>query len=294
MKDYVLRAIDKEKNIRIFIASTTNLVEDARKIHNTTSTATAALGRTLTAAAIMGLMLKGEKDKVSINIKGDGPAKSILAVANSKGKVKGYIANPYVDLPLRKDGKLNVGMAVGKNGKISVIRDFGLKEPYIGQSNLVTGEIAEDLAQYFVYSEQQPSAVALGVLIDKDLSVKAAGGFILQVLPNIPEESLTKLEEKINNFKSISELINKGYKPEDILDDLLGDFDMEIKEKKEIKLECDCSRERLEEALISVGEEELTKILEEDGKAEVVCHFCNTKYQFDKQDLIKLIESVKK
>ncbi len=288
MKDYVIRALDKEKTIRMFIATTTNLVEKARKTHNTSAVCTAALGRTLTATGIMGFMLKGDKDKISMQIRGDGSIKTILAVSNSHGKVKGYVGNPLVELPTR-DGKLDVGKAVGKNGRIIVIKDLGLKEPYIGQSKLVSGEIAEDLTHYFAISDQQPSAVALGVLIEKDLSVRASGGYILQVLPNISEEALTKLENTLQNIEPVSQLIDKGYTPEDILDKVFGEFKMEVKEKLSISLECDCSKKRIEQALISLGEEELKNIIKEDGNAEVSCHFCNTKYQFDKEDILQIL-----
>ena len=288
MKDYVIRALDKEKTIRMFIATNTNLVEKARKIHNTSAVCTAALGRTLTAAGIMGFMLKGDKDKISMQIRGDGPIKTILAVSNRHGKVKGYVGNPSVELPT-KDGKLDVGKAVGINGRIIIIKDLGLKEPYIGQSKLISGEIAEDLTHYFAISDQQPSAVALGVLIDRDLSVKASGGYILQVLPNISEEALTKLENTLQNIEPVSQLIDKGYTPEDILDKVFGEFKMEIKEKLDISLECDCSKGRIEQALISLGEKELKNIIKEDGKAEVSCHFCNTKYQFDKEDILQIL-----
>lgn len=294
MNDYIIRALDKEKSIRVFIASTSNMVESARKIHNTTPVATAALGRTITAAGIMGVMTKGAKYKTSIQIKGNGPLKTILAVADNQGQVKGYVGNPYVELPLKKNGKLDVGNAVGKDGRVIIIKDLGLKEPYIGQSKLVSGEIAEDLSYYFASSEQQPSAVALGVLVDVDLTVRASGGYIVQVLPNISEELLNKLEERLSNVEPISRLIDKGYTPEDILDKVFGDFGMEIKEKNEISLTCDCSRERLEGALISIGEEELKSIIAEDGKAEVSCHFCNTSYTFNTDELNKLLDEAKK
>ncbi|WP_416198171.1 MAG: Hsp33 family molecular chaperone HslO [Sporanaerobacter sp.] len=289
MKDYVIRAIDKKGTIRVFVATTSNLVEKGRQIHNTTPTATAALGRTLTACVMMGLMMKGEKDTVSIQLRGDGPIKTIIAVSNSKGEVKGYVGNPLVDLPLKANGKLDVGRAVGNNGKIVVIKDIGMKEPYIGQSNLVSGEIAEDLTHYFAYSEQQPSAVNLGVLVDRDLSVKASGGYIVQLLPNTSEEDIDRLEEKIKNSESISSLIARGLKPEDILQKIFGDFEMEILERKEVAFKCDCSREKVESTLISLGKEEIKKIIEEDGKAEVVCHFCNKKYDFSEEDLKSLI-----
>jgi molecular chaperone Hsp33 len=293
MNDYIIRAVDKGKNIRIFIATTTNLVERARKIHNTSATATAALGRTITAAAIMGVMMKGERDKLTLKIKGNGSIGAILAVSDSQGNVKGYVENPVADLPSRADGKLNVGGIVGNIGSLTIIKDLGLRKPYIGQSNLVTGEIAEDLAQYFMISEQQPSVVALGVLVEKDLSVKAAGGFILQVLPDVDEAILTKVENKINNIQSISSLIDKGYTPEDILTNIFGELEMEIKDKKEIEYRCDCSKERLEGVLISVGEKELKTMIEEDGKAEVICHFCNTRYYFNKEELEELLVKAK-
>ncbi len=293
MKDYIIRAIDKDKSIRVFVANTTNMVNKARQIHNTTATTTAALGRLLTASSIMGVMLKEDNSKITLQIKSDGPVKSILAVANSKGIVKGYIQNPNVELPLRSDGKLNVGGAVGTEGKLVVIKDLGLKEPYIGQSNLVSGEIAEDIAQYFAISEQQPSAVALGVLVGKDFTVKSAGGFIVQVLPDISEENLTKLEGKIKSFNSVSRLIDEGNNLEDILYNLFGDFDIQIIDKTEVKLECDCSKERMEQALILLGEEEINKIIEEDEGAEISCRFCNTKYCFNKDELSKLLEYIK-
>lgn len=292
MKDYIIRATDKSANIRVFIAKTTSLVEEARKIHNTTPTATAALGRTLTATVIMGNMLKNENESVSVQFKGDGPLKTILAVSNNKGEVKGYIGDPTIDLPLKSNGKLDVGNAVGTNGKLIVIRDLGLREPYIGQSNLVTGEIAEDLTHYFAYSEQQPSAVALGVIVDKDLSVKASGGFIIQVLPEADEEVIKKLENKLSNVEPISQLIDRGYTPEEILQHIFSDFEMNIKDKSDANYRCDCSLERIERALISIGKDELTKIIEEDGKAELSCHFCNKKYQFDEQQLTSLLEEI--
>lgn len=290
MGDYVLRAMDKDGNIRVFVANTTSLVNKARAVHNTTPTASAALGRTLTAAVIMGITLKNERDKISLQIKGDGPIGTILAVANSKGEVKGYVDNPNVDLPLSENGKLNVGGAVGKNGKVTVIRDLGLREPYIGQSNIVTGEIAEDLASYFLFSEQQPSAVALGVLVDRDTSIKAAGGYIIQVLPGSSEEAISKLESNISKVSSVSKLIEQGLTPEEILSIICKGLNMEIKDKIQVKLDCDCSDERMEKALIAIGKQELEDIINEDGKAELVCHFCNKKYNFDINKLKELLE----
>lgn len=289
MQDYVIRAMDDEGNIRVFAAKTTNLVNNARNIHNTTPTASAALGRTLTAVTIMGTMLKNERETVSLQLKGDGPLGTVLAVANSKGEVKGYVSNPSVDLPLKNNGKLDVGGAVGQNGKVTVIRDYGLKEPYIGQSDIVTGEIAEDLANYYVYSEQQPSAVALGVLVDRGTSIKAAGGYIIQVLPEATDEALDKLEANLANIEPVSSLIEKGYTPEDILLNVCNGFKMDIKDKTSVKLTCDCSVERMQKALIAIGREELNKIIEEDGEAELVCHFCNEKYKFNRDELVSLL-----
>lgn len=289
MKDYVIRAIDEKGTIRVFVASTTNIVEEARKYHNTMPTGTAALGRTLTATSIMGIMMKGDRDNVSIQFRGDGPIKSVTAVSNSKGEVKGYVGNPMVDLPLKSNGKIDVGGAVGKDGRIIVIKDFGLKDPYVGQSKLVSGEIAEDLTHYFAYSEQQHSAVNLGVLVDRDLSVKASGGYIVQLLPETSEKDIDILEESIKNAESITSLVDKGLTPEEILQEVFGKFNMDILEKREIEFKCDCSKERLEEVLKSLGEKEINNMIEEDGKAEVICHFCNKKYNFSKKDLKNLI-----
>lgn len=291
MKDYMVRGIDENGVFRVFVANTTNLVNEAQKTHFMSATATAALGRTLTACVIMGTMMKNEKDTVSIQIVGDGPIKTVLAVANSKGQVKGYVGNPAVDLPLRSDGKLDVGGAIGRNGRIIVIKDLGLKDPYIGQSKLVSGEIAEDLAHYFAYSEQQPSAVNLGVLVDTDLSVKAAGGYIVEMLPNAKEEEIVKLEKNINQAEPISTLIDRGYKPEDIVSEVFKDFNIEILDQKQLMFKCDCSREKVKNVLYSLGKDEIDNIIKEEGKAEVECYFCNKKYSFGKEELIKIFNS---
>lgn len=292
MKDYLIRAIDKNGNIRIFVATTTNMVEKARRTHNTSATATAALGRSLTAASMMGAMMKNPKDKLTLRINGGGPIGTILVVANNHGIVKGYVDNPHADLPSRKDGKLDVGGLVGNQGSITTIIDYGLKEPYVGQANLVTGEIAEDLATYYAISEQQPSAVGLGVLVDKDLSVKAAGGYIIQLLPNILDEDIDKIEKALSKIEPVSTLIDRGLSPEDIMEKLLSDFEMEVLDKIDIEFRCDCSRERIEGVLISLGKEELQAMIDEDGKGEVVCHFCNSKYNFSKEELEELISKI--
>lgn len=292
MIDYMIRAIDETGSIRVFSASTTNAVERAREIHNTTPVSTAALGRVVTASLLMGNTLKNEKDKVSIQVTGEGQIKNILAIANCRGEVKGYISNPHADLPLKSKGKLDVGGAIGK-GVMTVIKDLGMREPYVGQTELVTGEIAEDLAHYFAHSDQQPSAVGLGVLVDRDYSVKAAGGYIIQVLPNAQEEVIAKLEETIAKAEPISTLIEKGYTPEDVLDYVCQGLDMKILEKKDLKFVCDCCQDRIERALISIGEKDLTEIIEEDGKAEICCEFCDVKYNFNKEELIELLDKAK-
>jgi molecular chaperone Hsp33 len=288
MKNYVVRAVAANQSIRAFAAITTDMVEQARQIHDATPVAAAALGRTLTAGAMMGVMLKGDKDKISIQIKGEGPLKQLLVAADSKGNVKGYVANPHVELPLREDGKLDVGSAVGKEGKIVVIKDLGLKEPYIGQLELTSGEIAEDITAYFAVSEQQPSAVALGVLIDRDRTVKASGGFIIQPLPGIRDEIITIIEDRLSYMPPITEIIDGNKSAEEVLEMILEDLDVEILEKKEIHLNCDCSVDRLEKALMSIGAKDLRELIDEDGQAELTCHFCNTKYHFDKAHLERL------
>ena len=289
MDDYILRATAADGLIRAFAATTKNTVQTARTLHNTTPVASAALGRLLTAGAMMGTMLKGEKDLVTLQIKGDGPIEGLLVTADSKGRVKGYPFNPNVDIPPKSPIKLDVGGAVGK-GHLTVIKDLGLKEPYVGKTELVSGEIAEDLTYYYAKSEQIPTAIALGVLVDTDTSIKAAGGFIIQLMPGATLEIATMLEERITHLKYITELLDRGETPETILDAVLGDMDLEIIDKMPTEFYCDCSRERVEKALISIGEKDLKTILEEDKKAEISCHFCNKVYNFDEADLKKLLD----
>lgn len=290
MKDYLIKAIDKTGSIRIILASTTNLVEDARNIHSTSPTASAALGRSLTAGVIMGSMMKNEKDVMTLKISGDGAGGTIFVVAKNNGKVKGEMTNPAADVPSRLDGKLDVGTLVGKNGNITVIMDLGLKEPYVGSSNLITGEIAEDLANYYYQSEQTPSVVSLGVLVDRDISIKASGGYIIQLLPGVSEEDIEKIENSLKDIKPISTMIDSGYTLEQIMDEVLKDFEMKVLDKIDISYECDCDRDRIQRVLKSLGKEEIKNIIEEDEKAELVCHFCNTKYQFNKEQLQALLD----
>ncbi len=285
MKDYIVNAITSCGSIRVIAASTTNLCEEARRIHNFSPTACAAVGRSLTAAAMIGSTLKGEDDTLTLQFKGDGPIGRVIAVSDSKAHVKGYAGDPYVDLPLKKNGHLNVGGAVGRNGYLSVIRDFGLKEPYVGQVDLVTGEIAEDLTYYYAKSEQLPSAVALGVIVDTDLSVKSAGGFIIQILPGALDEDIDRVEKAIGEIGEVPKLIEQGMTARDIVKKLLAGYEIEFFEDVEPMYECDCTKERMARAIISVGKEEIRKIIEEDGQAEVCCQFCDKKHLFTKEEL---------
>lgn len=288
-KDYMIRGIDKESNFRFFGANTRNMVNDACIKHGTSPVVSAALGRTLTATVMMGHMLKNEKDRVCLIIKGDGPIGGIVTEANGNGEVKGYAYNPVVDLPRNAAGKLDVAGAIGNAG-LTVIKDLGLKEPYSGQVPMLSGEIAEDISFYFAVSEQTNSVVILGVLVDVDYSIKEAGGIIIQVLPNAKDEAITALEEKIKDFKSITSCLDKGQSIEYILERFLGEID--IMDCTDISFKCDCSRERMERALISVGKKDLVEMAEEDGQAEIVCPFCNGKYNFSKIELEELIDSI--
>ena len=288
MGDYIIRATAANDSIRAFAATTRETVQKARELHNTTPVASAALGRLLTAGAMMGIMLKGEKDLVTIQIKGDGPLEGEIVTADSKGRVKGYVFNPNVDIPPKSPTKLDVGGAVGK-GFLTVIKDLGLKEPYVGKTELVSGEIAEDLTYYYAKSEQVASAISLGVLVDTDTNIKQAGGFIIQVMPGITEEILSRLESRINVVPYITELLSMGDTPESILNLILGDMDLQIIGKVPTEYYCGCSRERVEKALLAIGKDDLKKILEEDKKAELSCHFCNKVYNFDENDLKRLL-----
>lgn len=289
---YILRGTSKNHGIRIFAADTTSMVEEARRLHNTSPVASAALGRALTASSIMGIMMKGDNDKLTLSINGKGPLGTIVCVADSKGTVKGYVSNPLVDIPSRADGKLDVGSAVGINGLVTIIKDMGMKEPYTGQYPLVNGEIAEDLTAYYAYSEQQPSAIALGVLVDVDYSIKAAGGFIVQLMPEAEEKDIDILEKNLSQITSVSHLIDEGKTPEDLINLVLKDLEPMIYEKIPVSYKCDCSRERIEKALISIGKKDLDEIIKEDKLAEISCHFCNTVYHFNEAELIDLRKSL--
>ena len=286
--DYILRATAGEGSVRVFIANTKEIVQQAFLHHKTSPVMSAALGRALTAVSIMGSMLKSDDDLVTIKIKGDGPGKGLIVTGDSKARVKGYPFNPMVDIPLKPNGKLDVQNALGE-GSLTVIKDMGLREPYVGQIPLVSGEIAEDLTYYFAKSEQTPSAVSLGVLVDRDYSIKQAGGFIIQVMPNADENIINSLETKLATIKPFTTLLEEGNTIEDILNILLGDFGVNILDKIPVKFYCNCSKERVEKALISIGKDELETIIKEDKKATLHCHFCNKDYEFHENDLKTLL-----
>lgn len=291
MEDYMISATAAGGTVRAFAAATTNMVRNAWETHELTPVTTAALGRTITATALMSKLLKNAKDTLTIQIKGDGPIGGIVAVSDCSANVRGYVYNPQVVLPLKENGKLDVSGAVGKKGYMNVIKDLGLKEPYIGFVDLISGEIGEDIAYYFAYSEQVPSVVSLGVLIDTDGSILHAGGFIIQLMPGAEEDLINYIENTINSIPSVTELMSYGETPEGILDIIFGEKDLKILEKSPCHYLCNCSRDRMERNLLSLGEKEIVSIIEEQELAEVQCHFCNKKYHFSKHDLLELIQS---
>ena len=287
---YILRAIDESETIKISAAITTDVVEEAAKIHKLSKTTSAALGRVLTAAAIIGSWQKNEKDSITLSINGNGPAGKIVATCKNDGYVKGYVTNPGADLPTREaDGKIDVAGIVGE-GNLTLVMDTGMKKPYTGTVNLTTGEIAEDLAVYFLQSDQVPSAVGLGVLVDVDYSIKAAGGFIIQLMPDATEEQISKLEENLKGLPSVTSILNEYHDAEKLIEILMKDIDFKILEKREITYKCNCSREKVEDAIVSVGPKEIEEILREDKKAEVSCYFCDKVYNFNESDLERMLK----
>lgn len=286
--DYLVRATAADHQIRAFAATTKETVETARRFHNTSPVATAALGRLLTAGAMMGAMMKGERDIMTLQIKGDGPIGGITVTADSAACVKGYVQNPSVMIHANEKGKLDVGRAVGA-GILNVIKDMGLKEPYIGQCELQTGEIGDDLTYYFAVSEQVPSSVGLGVLMEKNNTVRQAGGFIIQLMPFTSEEIVDRLEKKLAGMTSVTSMLDAGMTPEQLLDELLGEFGVEITDTVPVQYRCDCSKERIERALISIGKKDLQEMIDDGKPIEVGCQFCNKKYQVTVDELRELL-----
>lgn len=289
MEDHIIRATAAEGKIRAFAAVTKDLVQEAHLIHGTSGVASAALGRTLTAAAMMSRMFKNEKDILTIQIKGDGPLGGIITVSDYQSNVRGYVYNPEVNLPLNAVGKFDVAAAVGRNGYLNVIKDMGLKEPYVGYVDLVSGEIGEDIAYYYAYSEQVPTVVSLGVLVGPDENVVTAGGYIIQLMPGADEELVEYLEDKVLLTDSITYMLSEGMDPTVVLEALLGEKGLEITEKVPCKYLCNCSRDRMERNLISLGKKELLEMADEQHGAELQCHFCSKKYNFSEEDLRGLV-----
>jgi molecular chaperone Hsp33 len=290
MQDKIIKFLAYNKKVSIVCAKTTNLVEETRKIHDLSPVATAAFGRLITISAIMASNMKNKEDKLTIQIKGNGPIQTMLVTANNIPELKGYVANPYVDIPLNEFGKLDVGGAVGNEGYINVIKDIGLKDPYVGISPLTSGEIADDFTNYFAKSEQTNSAVALGVLVDKN-GVKSAGGYIITPMPDATDEEISKIEQSIFKAGAISRMLDEKLSLIDIAKKVTGDENVEvIEEGIRPVYECDCSKENMADALATLDETELKQMIEEDGKAELVCHFCNKKYDFSKEELEGILE----
>ncbi len=286
--DKLVRCISDDGTLIMMAADTTDMIEKAQEIHTTSAVTSAALGRLLTAASLMGSMLKGEKESLTLRLNGNGPAGSVIAVSDSSGNTRGYISNPVVEIPLNQKGKLDVAGAVGKDGSLTVMKDLLLKEPYIGQVPIVSGEIAEDITSYYAVSEQIPTVCALGVLVNPDLTIKAAGGFIIQLLPTALDDTIDKVERCIENIPPVTKMISEGMTPEEICKNVLKEFNLEVLDSSNPEYKCNCSRERVIKALISTGKEALEEMAQ-DESTEVKCHFCNKVYNFSGDDIRKLI-----
>ena len=292
MEDRIIKFLAYNGKVSVICANTTNLIEKSRNMHDLSPVATAAFGRLLTISAIMGTNLKNETDKLTIQLKGNGPLGMMVVVANNKSQVKGYVANPYVDIPLNEFGKLDVGRAVGYEGYINVIKDIGLKKPYIGISPLTSGEIADDFTNYFATSEQTNSAVALGVLVNKD-GVKSSGGYMITPMPDATEEEISRIEQAIFKAGAISKMLDNNLSLKEIAQKITGDENVQVIQDDIVpEYKCDCSKEHMEEGLISIGKEEIQDIIEKEGRAELTCHFCNKKYNFTKQELEEILENI--
>ena len=292
MADRIVRAISTDGMVQAAAICSRDLTERARQIHKTLPVATAALGRTLAAASMMGNALKSDGASLTLQFKGGGPLGTVLAVSDNEGNVRGYVTNPHVDIPLRKDGKLDVGTAVGHEGTLTVIKDLHMKEPYVGTIDLLGGEIAEDVAGYFVESEQIPTACALGVLVDRDQSVKAAGGYLIQLMPGAAEDTIAKVEGGIMAAGAVSAILEKNDDPEAMLRTVVSDFDLKILETCPVEYRCYCSRERVERALISLGRTELEQMLSEQGGCQLTCQFCDAVYEFTAEDIQRLLKNL--
>lgn len=292
MADRIVRAISTDGMVQAAAICSRDLTERARQIHKTLPVATAALGRTLAAASMMGNALKSDGASLTLQFKGGGPLGTVLAVSDNEGNVRGYVTNPHVDIPLRKDGKLDVGTAVGHEGTLTVIKDLHMREPYVGTIDLLGGEIAEDVAGYFVESEQIPTACALGVLVDRDQSVKAAGGYLIQLMPGAAEDTIAKVEGGIMAAGAVSAILEKNDDPEAMLRTVMSDFDLKILETCPVEYRCYCSRERVERALISLGRTELEQMLSEQGGCQLTCQFCDAVYEFTAEDIQRLLKNL--
>ncbi|MGR6061323.1 Hsp33 family molecular chaperone HslO [Bacillus velezensis] len=284
--DYLIKAIAYDGKVRAYAARTTDMVNEAQRRHDTWPTASAAIGRTMTASLMLGAMLKGE-DKLTVKIEGGGPIGAIVADANAKGEVRAYVSNPHVHFDLNEQGKLDVRQAVGTDGTLSVVKDLGLRDYFTGQVEIVSGELGDDFTYYLVSSEQVPSSVGVGVLVNPDNTILAAGGFIIQLLPGTDEETISTIEKQLSQIEPISKLIQKGLTPEEILEEVLGQKP-DVLETMPVKFHCSCSKDRFETAILGLGKKEIQDMIEEDGKAEAVCHFCNEKYLFTKEELEEL------
>jgi len=292
VKDYLVKALGYNGQVRAYAVSTTETVGEAQRRHYTWPTASAALGRAMTAGLMMGAMLKGD-EKLTIKIEGGGPIGAILVDSNAKGEVRGYVTNPHVHFDLNEHGKLDVRRAVGTDGMLTIVKDIGLRDHFTGQVPIVSGELGEDFTYYFATSEQVPSSVGVGVLVNPDNSIQTAGGFIIQLMPGTDDSTITEIENRLQSIPPVSKMIQAGLTPEEILDQLLGEGNVKVLEKMPVSFQCQCSRERISNALISLGKAEIQDIIEEEGKAEAQCHFCNEKYQFSKEELEELAAEAK-
>ena len=292
MNDYLVRALAFDGKVRAFAVKTTDTIAEAQQRHGTWPTASAALGRTMTAGVMMGAMLKGE-DKLTVKVEGQGPIGAIIVDSNAKGEVRGYVTNPQTHFDLNEHGKLDVRRAVGTEGMITIVKDLGMRDFFTGQVPIVSGELGEDFTYYFAASEQVPSSVGLGVLVNPDNTILASGGFIIQLMPGIEDETITVIEEKLSKMEPVSKLLDKGLSPEQLLQEILGEENVEILEQTSVMFDCNCSKERFGTAILSLGESEIREMIEDDGQAEAQCHFCMETYHYSETELEAYIDEIK-